>query len=312
MFEHKERNADNNVVYPRDAALAFAPDGKTLAWNQGQAVELWDVVRGRPIRRFNGGIAHVMAVAFSPRGSLLAVADEEGIVWLGDPKDGSLRGHIEAPRGDFYCLAFSPDGKTLYTGGSDTTVTAWEVAHVLAKASARPGPCSQQELEDLWKLLGSTKGTEAGAAMARLAAVPRQAVRFLRARLRPVTPVNAERVKELLAGLEDKRYAVRHRAEAELEKLAEQAEPFLRRRLKENPSVEFRQRAERLLRRLTGFVTVPEAMRRVRAVEVLEHLGTAEAQQVLKELAGGAPEARLTREAKAALERLARQPRAIP
>jgi hypothetical protein len=42
----------------------------------------------------------------------------------------------------------------------------------------------------------------------------------------------------------------------------------------------------------------------LRAVEVLEQLGTAEAHNLLEKLATGAPEAQQTREAKAALERL--------
>ena len=45
----------------------------------------------------------------------------------------------------------------------------------------------------------------------------------------------------------------------------------------------------------------------LRAIEVLEHIGTAEARQVLKSLANGAPEARRTREAKSSLERLAKR-----
>jgi hypothetical protein len=39
-------------------------------------------------------------------------------------------------------------------------------------------------------------------------------------------------------------------------------------------------------------------------VELLEHVGTAEAKELLRELAKGSPDARLTREAKAALDRL--------
>jgi len=42
----------------------------------------------------------------------------------------------------------------------------------------------------------------------------------------------------------------------------------------------------------------------VRAVEALEYMNTPEARQVLHATSEGAPEARLTREAKAALERL--------
>ena len=54
--------------------------------------------------------------------------------------------------------------------------------------------------------------------------------------------------------------------------------------------------------------TSPDELRALRAVEVLEHVGTPEARQVLEGLTQGAPEARLTQEAKASLERLARRP----
>ena len=47
-------------------------------------------------------------------------------------------------------------------------------------------------------------------------------------------------------------------------------------------------------------------LRAVRGVEVLEHIGTAEPRQLLTNLAAGVPDARLTREAKAALGRLAK------
>jgi hypothetical protein len=42
----------------------------------------------------------------------------------------------------------------------------------------------------------------------------------------------------------------------------------------------------------------------LRALEVLERIGTAEARRVLREVADGAPAAWQTREAKAALDRL--------
>jgi hypothetical protein len=43
----------------------------------------------------------------------------------------------------------------------------------------------------------------------------------------------------------------------------------------------------------------------MRCVEILEHVGTPAAQQVLRVLAGGASQARLTVQARAALNRLA-------
>jgi hypothetical protein len=57
---------------------------------------------------------------------------------------------------------------------------------------------------------------------------------------------------------------------------------------------------------------MPESLRYVRAVEVLEQIGSRDAQDVLKTLANGMPTARLTREATAAWERLAKRPETKP
>lgn len=50
-----------------------------------------------------------------------------------------------------------------------------------------------------------------------------------------------------------------------------------------------------------------ERLRAIRALEVLEHVGTLRAQEVLKAIAAGMPAARLTKDAKASLERLAKR-----
>jgi hypothetical protein len=72
-------------------------------------------------------------------------------------------------------------------------------------------------------------------------------------------------------------------------------------------SAELQLRATRLLRQLDLPITEPETLRMLRAVEALELAGTAEARAVLDALAKGAGEVRLTRQARAALERLQRR-----
>jgi hypothetical protein len=61
------------------------------------------------------------------------------------------------------------------------------------------------------------------------------------------------------------------------------------------------------LERLNQRPPTGEAVRTLRALEVLEYAGP-EGGRLLRELAGGVAEARLTREAKASLHRLARRP----
>jgi hypothetical protein len=92
----------------------------------------------------------------------------------------------------------------------------------------------------------------------------------------------------------------------------ELAAPALRKVLEGKPSLEVRKRVESLLDALKEPVTSSEKLRLLRAVETLERADSPEARALLERLAQGTPEARLTREAKAALQRLARRPVSEP
>jgi hypothetical protein len=129
--------------------------------------------------------------------------------------------------------------------------------------------------------------------------------------VQPAEAADTARVGRLLIDLDSSRFPERERAARELEKLAESVEAPLRRALSGQPSPEVRRRVQALLDKLDVSHN-PEQRRRLRAVEVLEHAGTAEARQALQALARGAPAARLTREAKASLERLTRRAAAVP
>jgi hypothetical protein len=75
-----------------------------------------------------------------------------------------------------------------------------------------------------------------------------------------------------------------------------------------------RLRINRLLERLGPAKALPPSadLIRLRVVEVLEANGSAEARQVLEELAKESTDAALRREAKASLERLSRRPASMP
>ncbi len=120
----------------------------------------------------------------------------------------------------------------------------------------------------------------------------------------------AAQVRELLASYGDSKtvtgilQARRDEAARELGRLAELAEPALRAALKESRSAEVKRRAGGLLARFAAEETVPARLQALRAVELLERIGTPGARKVLESLAQGAPAARLTKEARASLKRL--------
>jgi len=97
----------------------------------------------------------------------------------------------------------------------------------------------------------------------------------------------------------------------ELEALGPLAEASLRKALAGQPSLETRRHLETLLDRFDPARSA-EGLRMLRALEVLERVGTTEARRVLEAWAGGAAEATLTREAKAALDRLGRRSIELP
>jgi hypothetical protein len=140
-----------------------------------------------------------------------------------------------------------------------------------------------------------------------LARGPQDALAFLNNNLRPAAAPDPGRLAGLLADLGSDSFEAREKAAEALRQLGESAGPALRKALGGPASPETRRRARQLLDELAGPVTSPGAVRAIRAAEVLEHIGTAEARRLLRALAGGDPAARLTREAKASLERLDRR-----
>jgi WD40 repeat protein len=295
--------------------LAFSPDGTLLAavgGRRGQQdsgfLTIWDVRTGKARLSRMGLQDLVRCAVFSRDGWMLATGGPGPAAGVWEIATGQQRcafGH----EGEVHSVAFSPDGKLLAASSPDAPVFLWDVTGTQDRRPS-PTPFSAGEQERLWDTLASPDAAVGFRAMRQLLARPGPAVALLRGRLKPVPAVGAATIRQLVRDLDDDRGAVRRRAAGELEKVADQAEPLLRKALAEGPSAEVRRQIERLLDDLDR--GRPERLRPLRAVEVLEHLGTPEARQLLEALAQGAPEARLTREAKASLERLARRPVPAP
>jgi RNA polymerase sigma factor (sigma-70 family) len=286
-------------------ALALSPDGRTLATAvRGDGVRQWDVATGKEVRRLADASVWIGLLVFSPDGRTLAQGG--GAVRLWELATGTEQCRFAGHRGPVRSGAFSPDGRKFFSGGEDTTVLIWDVTGRVAEGRPEAVHYSPRELDDLWADLSVADASRAHRALWALVAAPEQAVRMLRDRLRPVVAADPERVARLLPELDSEDFARRDKATKELHQMGEAVLPALRKALAGRPAQELRRRAERLVDELGGLS--PEQLAAVRAVEALERVGSPDARQVLEALAAGVPEARRTREARAALRRLADRP----
>lgn len=158
-YELKGYDAVKTINYGFSSA-AFSPDGRRLATADGFRIVLWDVDSGAALEAIVPASVS-SRVTFSPDGSLLAVwgsategenvikiwnvtadklrqarkhftpgremisdvCDEAGYLPARILLQATLKGHSNA----VLCAAFSPDGKTLASGGADNLIKIWDI-----------------------------------------------------------------------------------------------------------------------------------------------------------------------------------------
>jgi WD40 repeat protein len=113
-------------------AMAYSPDGKTLATGSFQELTLWDPEKGTVKQRITGFGDRVVAIAYSPDGKYLAtgggVPTEDGEVKIFEAATGELVTDIKGGHSDtVFGVSFNPDGKLLATAAADKFVKVFEV-----------------------------------------------------------------------------------------------------------------------------------------------------------------------------------------
>jgi RNA polymerase sigma factor (sigma-70 family) len=289
--------------------VVFAPDGKSIATATRDQVHLWSVATGRRLAQFSSRTM-VESLTFSTSGRILAAGghvwnEKIGVVelscaiYLWEVCSGQEVRVIAAPQCAVSSLAFAPQDRTLASGGGDSTILVWDLTYRPQGGKAKDSP-HLNGMDALWSDLAA-EAPKADKALWALVRSADKNMPYLQERLRPAKAADAKQVARLIEELDSKSFAQRDKAARALEDLGEAAEKAIREAQAANPTLEVRQRIVQFLEKRDQ-----AAVRQLRAIEVLEQIGTPEARQSLGMLAKTAPNPRVAEAAAAAVARLAK------
>lgn len=114
-------------------ALAWSPDGRTLAAGSFRRVTLWDTgTKQKRAELTDGLLGRISALAFAPDSKSLLAADSvdaaSGRLLAIDAGSAKVARTIEAHRDTIFGIAISPDGKIAATASADKSVKTWSLA----------------------------------------------------------------------------------------------------------------------------------------------------------------------------------------
>jgi WD40 repeat protein len=301
--------------------MTFSGDGKTLAVVADNKVLLYEVATGKErallavlpakVQTTPNNYGYmpdplVASVAFSPDGRLLAAACTDGLVRAWDVVSGAELLPAQGHKSEARAVVFSADGKSLLTFGQDNKLLTWSVADLRKPWSVDPAKMTTKVLNDLWDDLRGDDRKALSQALRLMAETPAPTVAFLREKLKPVPAVDSALIQQLIADLRSEEFNQRKKAATELRKFGELALPAMR---EAQQKAGYDEVLNMLAQTLDMKPPTADQIQTAYGLEVLERIGTDDARKLLGDLAKGAPESNLTRQAQAALDR---SPKAAP
>ncbi len=195
-------------------------------------------------------------------------------------------------------LAWSPDGRRIATVNESGLTQIWSIPEAEPRAAT-----TKRDPNHDWGDLACQRADRAFEAAERLQSGDAETVAFLREKL--AERENVEHIRRLIGQLRDESFARRQDARDELHWLGVQAEPELLRAMTGEPSGAWRTELELLVRTAEARVgPSSQNLRRQRAMQVLEGIGSADAADVLRHMADESPSPRERDDAQEALRRI--------
>lgn len=107
--------------------IAFSPDGKRLlSSSYNNPWKVWDIVSGKEILVPPVNKVGAYNACLSPDGRFIAANNPSGVLLI-DATSGAELHKFKGHLGVIRCLAFSPDGRWIASGGQDNLVKIWDV-----------------------------------------------------------------------------------------------------------------------------------------------------------------------------------------
>src|SRR5262245_35485737 len=107
----------------------FAPDGGSFvaADVNGHTASVRDAETGKRLATLEGHTGDVLAVGYSPKGTVVATGAADGTARLWSAETGKLRQTLRAHKGAVLASKFDAAGRRLATLGTDRAVRVWDV-----------------------------------------------------------------------------------------------------------------------------------------------------------------------------------------
>jgi WD40 repeat protein len=304
----------------RDTAFdaAFSYDGRWVATvGLDNRLSVIEVLTGRVWRSLPAGKTHPSSVGFVPnRLSIISGGIDKTLrLWdlsLGQQQVGWTTAYgikselLDVLKYELAKLSFAGDGQHLVTAMGRQRAMVWHLGPLYSWLDDRRGSVTghPKDIAKLWFELGAVDPQTAGPALFNLVAMGSDAVTHIQEHLSPASRTEDEIINSLIIQLDDAQFAVREAATRRLSGFGPAIVPRLEAVLSKETSVEVIFRLKSIINSSHAQQVRSDRLRALRAVQVLEYVGSDGALTHLQALSSGESEAELTNAAAAARKRL--------